>query len=202
MITLAEHERLDLPGADVFYRPGWLPSDLAQALFAQLLAQTAWEQPVYNFHGQDVPMPRQVAWHSATGARYAYSGIRHTPSAWSESLADLQARLLATTGAAFNHVLINRYRSGRDSVAWHSDDERELRPLIASVSLGATRRFSFKPKAGGAITSLDLEPGSLLIMGGATQRTYLHQIPKTTKPVGERINLTFRQMVTDPQIAG
>jgi alkylated DNA repair dioxygenase AlkB len=197
MLPLPAERRLDLPDADVYFWPTWLPLVEAEALFARLRAATAWEQPVYTYQGQAVPMPRQVAWHADAGVRYGYSGVEHAIAPWSADLDRLRAGLTATLGEAFNSVLLNHYRDGRDSVAWHADNERELgpTPLIASVSLGATRTFAFKPRGGGPNRKFDLPSGSLLVMAGATQRHWVHQVPKTTRPVGPRINLTFRQVL-------
>ncbi|MEO8011625.1 MAG: alpha-ketoglutarate-dependent dioxygenase AlkB, partial [Dokdonella sp.] len=102
-------------------------------------------------------------------------------------------------GIRFNGVLANRYRDGQDSMGWHSDDERELgeQPLIASLSFGAVRRFRLRHKNSGAKPiAIELESGSLLVMAGATQQNYRHDLPKTARAVGERINLTFRRIVT------
>jgi alkylated DNA repair dioxygenase AlkB len=115
-------------------------------------------------------------------------------------LTQVRTRLEHTTGAAFDSVLANLYRDGKDAMGWHADDEPELgpAPVIASLSLGATRRFAFKPKAGneeGARLSIVLPHGSLLVMRGATQANYLHAIPRTRRPVGARINLTFRRVL-------
>lgn len=190
--------RLPLVGADVLWAPQWLTAADADALLAGL-ADCSWAQPIYHVHGRDVPMPRQVAWFGDPGTGYGYSGVRHDPLPWRPDLAALRDRVARATGARFNSVLINRYRDGRDSVAWHADNEQELGvdPTIASVSLGADRLFALKPQPRGAAEGAApvrtvLTHGSLLVMAGGTQRNWLHQIPKTTRPVGERINLTFR----------
>lgn len=196
MTLLHVDHKLDLPHSTIYWIPQWLAAAPAQALFEHLLLRTPWEQPVYHFHGSDVPMPRQVAWYGDEGARYGYSGLNHEPLPWKPELGGVRDDLDTDTGLKFNSVLLNRYRSGKDSVAWHADDERELgtAPVIASVSLGATRMFCLKPKQGGETVKIELSHGSLLIMMGETQKHWLHQIPKTTKPVEERINLTFRQV--------
>lgn len=191
-------ERLPLahPHAEVLWCPQWLPSAEADALFHTLLQETPWEQVSYRFHGQDVPMPRQVAWYSEPAQSYGYSGIQHEGRPFTPTLTDLRLRLSEEAKVAFNSVLLNRYRTGQDSVAWHADDEEELgpAPVIASLSLGATRRFGFKAKEGADRLSLDLTHGSLLLMRRQTQRHYLHCIGKTAKPVSERVNLTFRRV--------
>src|SRR5690606_31058899 len=114
------------------------------------------------------------------------------------SLAALRARLQDALGQPFNSVLANRYRSGADAMGWHSDDEPELgpEPLIASLSLGATRRFLLRHRHdAGVRLALELPAGSLLLMQGATQRCWKHALPRAARPVGERINLTFRQVL-------
>ena len=118
------------------------------------------------------------------------------PAAWTPPLLELKRCAEAHAGQAFNSVLLNLYRDGRDSVSWHADNEPGLgrNPVIASLSLGATRRFQLKHRGSDARVALDLAHGSCLIMAGATQHHWLHQLPKTARPVGPRINLTFRRM--------
>src|SRR5690606_30273743 len=116
---------------------------------------------------------------------------------WSAALSDLRDRLERELGTGFNSVLANLYRDGRDAMGWHSDDEPELgpAPVIASVSLGATRRFVLKHRRKpDRKLALELPAGSLLVMAGATQRNYRHALPRTARPVGGRINLTFRSI--------
>lgn len=196
MPSLLDAPPLPLSEALVIWVPGWLPAARAAVLLDRLRAETAWEQPTYRFQGKSVSMPRQVAWHGDSQARYGYSGISHRPAPWSRALTDLREHLSEQVGVPFNSVLVNRYRNGQDSVAWHADDEPELgpEPVIASVSLGATRMFTMKPKEGGPAVRLELTHGGLLLMAGATQDRWLHAVPKTARPVGERINLTFRQI--------
>lgn len=196
MESLLDLPPLPLSEALVIWVPNWLAVDRADAVLDRLRAETTWDQPTYQFQGRSVPMPRQVAWHGDSKARYGYSGISHQPAPWNDTLTELRAQLTDQVGVPFNSVLVNRYRDGNDSVAWHADDERELgpEPVIASVSLGATRTFALKPKAGGASVRIELTHGGLLLMAGATQDQWLHAVPKTARPVGERINLTFRHI--------
>lgn len=177
----------------VFYLPAWLVSLRANALFQALETEAGWKQEHIRIQGNTIALPRLTAWHGDRG--YRYSGIENTPLPWTPSLVLLRDQLMAHTGATFNSVLCNFYRSGQDSVAWHADDERELgaQPVIASLSLGGARKFSFKRKDGvGARIDLNLEHGDLLIMQGDTQKEWVHQIPKTKQPTSPRINLTFR----------
>ncbi|UYB51715.1 alpha-ketoglutarate-dependent dioxygenase AlkB [Xanthomonas sp. AM6] len=192
--------QLDLPGADVRWLPGWLAPAEAAALFAQLLGEVAWEVHRIRLFGRLVDSPRLSCWIGDPEASYRYSGTRFAPHPWPPALRPLRDRLAAETGVPFNSVLANRYRDGRDAMGWHSDDEKELgpRPLIASLSLGATRRFVLRHRSEPALRqALELSTGGLLLMGGETQRLYRHALPRTAKPVGERINLTFRRVATE-----
>ena len=185
-----------LPQADLLFDPAFLPGAEADALLAGLTAEVAWEQRAIRMFGQQLPQPRLTAWYGDPAARYTYSGLTWEPRPWTPALHALRQRLEAATRTRFNSVLLNRYRDGRDSMGWHSDDEPELgpAPAIASLSLGATRRFRLRPRAGLAHApfGLDLPHGSLLLMRGPTQHHWQHALPKTARPVGERLNLTFR----------
>ena len=155
---------------------------------------TPWRQEVATVMGRRMPIPRLTAWHGASG--YVYSGIEMAPAPWNQPLLEIKAVAEACAGCAFNSVLLNLYRDGRDSVSWHADNEPGLGrdPVIASVSLGATRRFQMKHRRRQARVAIDLPSGSCLVMAGATQHHWLHQVPKTSRPLGPRINLTFRAM--------
>ncbi|GAC1588184.1 MAG: alpha-ketoglutarate-dependent dioxygenase AlkB [Hymenobacter sp.] len=185
-----------LPQAELLLDPAFLPAAEAAALLTQLTSGLAWEQRAIRLYGQLLPQPRLTAWHGDPAARYAYSGLTWEPRPWTPALLGLRQRLEAATGAQFNSVLLNLYRDGRDSMGWHADDEPELgpAPVIASLSLGATRRFRLRPRVGRAHApvGLDLPSGSLLLMRGPTQRHWQHALPKTTRPIGPRLNLTFR----------
>lgn len=185
---------LPLPGAQLSYRADWLPAAEADALYAALMVSIPWERHRLRLFGREIEAPRLSCWIGDSRATYTYSRVRFDPRPWPPVLAVLRARLQEACGARFNSVLANRYRDGRDSMGWHSDDEPELgaEPLIASVSLGGVRRFRLRARGGGAGLSLDLAHGSLLLMAGATQRLYRHDLPKTRAAVTPRINLTFR----------
>jgi len=186
---------LALPGAELALDPDWLPSDRAGALFTTLRAAIGWETHRIRLFGRELDSPRLSCWIGDPGVVYAYSGTRFQPRPWPAVLLPVRARLHAELGIDFNSVLANLYRDGRDSMGWHSDDEPELgpRPVIASLSLGATRRFMLKPRGDpGDKLALDLPSGSLLLMRGDTQRHYRHALPRTARQVGPRINLTFR----------
>ena len=187
---------LPLPQAELLFDPAFLPAAEAEALLVQLTADAAWEQRAIRIFGQEIPQPRFTAWYGDAEARYTYSGLAWEPRPWLSALHALRQRLEAATGHRFNSVLLNLYRDGRDSMGWHADDEPELgpAPAIASLSLGATRRFRLRPRAGlpHPPLNLDLPGGSLLLMRGPTQRHWQHALPKTARPVGPRLNLTFR----------
>jgi len=176
------------------YQRGFLPLERARALLDALLVTVPWEEEEIFLHGRMVKSPRLTAWFGDPGASYMYSGVHHEPLEWTEELAELRELASAEAGARFNSVLLNLYRDGSDSVSWHRDDEPELGPLptIASLSLGATRRFRLRGKGAGETHGMDLEDGSLLLMTGSSQRDWEHCLTKTKRAVGARINLTFR----------
>lgn len=182
-----------LPGG-FDYLPDWLGRGRADALFETLWREIAWQQQDIFLFGRAVRQPRLTAWCSDPGVRYRYSGLCLEPTPWHPDLTDLRSRLARDLGVYFNSVLLNAYRNGRDSMGWHADNEPELgpQPRIASVSLGAVRRMLVRPASGGASVGQDLEPGSLLVMSERSQDDWRHAIPKVRKPVGPRINLTFR----------
>lgn len=185
-----------LPDADIHCWANFYDNATATALFHELHSQTPWAQRHVKIYGQLYPEPRLTAWFGEAGKRYSYSGLTLEPLPWTPTLAQLKARVDAAAGVSFNSVLLNLYREGRDSNGWHQDNEPELgqNPVIASLSLGAVRRFQLRHKFNKELpkVELDLPHGSLLLMAGPTQHYWQHQIPKTAKPVAERINLTFR----------
>jgi len=189
------------PGGWVVHDPDFLESGSAEDLMTALARDLAWRQQAIQLFGRRVMQPRLIDFHGDRGVRYRYSGLVLEAGGWPEPLGRLNERLEAVSGTRFNSVLCNRYRGGEDSMGWHADDERELGPdpIIASISLGATRRFMLRPRGGGR--SLELRPrnGSLLLMGGDLQHHWQHQVPKTSRPVGERINLTFRTVLEPPR---
>ncbi len=184
-------------GPDVVLLPGWLAPEAASALFETLRAGLPWQVHRVRMFGREIDSPRLSCWIGDPGASYRYSGVRHAPHPWPQALSALRGRLAAETGADFNSVLANLYRDGRDSMGWHSDDEPELgpRPLIASLSLGATRRFVLRRRDDPARKlALELPHGSLLLMRGDTQAGWRHALPRTARVAGARINLTFRRV--------
>lgn len=184
-----------LPDAELRLIPDWCPPPRAARWLAQLLAETPWEQPLVRLHGRDYPVPRLVNWYGDPEAFYTYSGLTHAPLPWTPLLAEIRAAVEAAAGQRFNGVLLNYYRDGQDSMGWHSDDEPGLgrNPVVASLNLGGTRRFDLRRKRRNTIEhSMELSGGSLLVMSGATQHYWQHQVAKTRRPVAPRLNLTFR----------
>ena len=196
---------LELPDAALRYAPHWLLSTDADNLFEHLRDGIAWERHRVKLFGLEVDAPRLSCWIGDDDAAYTYSRTRHAPRPWPEALRVLRERLRAESGADFNGVLANLYRDGNDGMGWHSDDEPELgaRPLIASLSLGATRRFLIRHRGDAKQrVAIELGHGSLLWMGGDTQSLYRHALPKTARQVGMRINLTFRKLLGGETKAG
>jgi alkylated DNA repair dioxygenase AlkB len=184
-----------LAGADLRYDEHAWPSAEADALFAALRAEIPWQTHRLHLFGREIPAPRLSCWIGDADAVYTYSRARFTPLPWTSTVARLRDELATRHGLRFNSVLANLYRDGRDSVGWHSDDEPELgaRPVIASLSFGATRTFRLRSRAtGAAALSIDLAHGSLLVMAGDTQALYQHALPKRAGVMAARINLTFR----------
>ena len=184
---------LDLPHADICYYENFIADE--SAVYQRLLNDLQWQQDTIQMYGKPVLIPRMNAWYGDKGAAYSYSGLKLDPIPWTDSLLTLKQAVEQLLNIRFNSVLANYYRDGTDSVAWHSDDEPELgvNPIIASLSFGASRRFSLRQrKQPTAPVHIDLDGGSLLVMAGETQQYWHHQVPKTRKPVAGRINLTFR----------
>jgi alkylated DNA repair dioxygenase AlkB len=183
-------------GGTLAFWERWLGAPDADALFAELARTLDWKQRMIRIFGREVLQPRLTAWHG--DASYTYSGVTLAPAPWTAALVALRNRLVAETGQHFNSVLCNLYRNGADSMGWHADDEKELgpSPVIASVSLGATRRFVLRhvKKKEPAVT-LALSSGSLLVMGGTLQTFWRHALPKAADVDRPRINLTFRRIV-------
>ncbi len=190
-------QHLDLrDGGTLDYHDAFYAADDADAFFARLRAETPWRQEQSRFG----PFPRLTAWYADPGLTYSYSGVTHHGSAWTDTLARIRRDIETAAGTPFNSLLLNLYRDGHDSIGYHADDERELgvNPVIASISLGAVRQFNLKHKKSREKLTFDLAHGSLLLMGGTCQHHWIHGVPKTKTAVGERINLTFRNVGERP----
>jgi alkylated DNA repair dioxygenase AlkB len=193
---------ISLIDGEARFMADFLTRPQSDAFFAELLDLVDWEQHVIRIRGREVASPRLSAWYGDPDAHYSYSGLSLAPRPWLPGILELKNRVEAVCKAPFNSVLLNLYRDGADSMGWHSDDEPELgeRPVIASLSLGATRRFRMRHRRRKELepVAIDLEDGSLLIMRGDTQRFWKHQIPKTRRATGPRLNLTFRKILQAP----
>ena len=192
-------EEFNLPDAEIILYRHFFDLTESNLYFENLLTEVAWEQESILMFGKMTPLPRLTAWYGDPKTSYTYSSLKNEPLPWSEALLEIRQQLSELTDGTFNSVLLNLYRNGSDSVAWHADDEKELgvSPTIASVSFGQTRKFAFKKKdAGTEVLSIDLNHGDVLIMSGETQQNYLHQIPRSAKKMEPRINMTFRSVYT------
>ncbi|MBW2541517.1 MAG: alpha-ketoglutarate-dependent dioxygenase AlkB [Deltaproteobacteria bacterium] len=189
---------ISLVDGDVRFVADFLTRAESDARLAVLLDLVEWEQHRIRIRGREVASPRLSAWYGDPEAHYSYSGLSLEPRPWLPPILELKRRVESVCSSTFNSVLLNLYRDGSDSMGWHSDDEPELgaQPVIASLSLGATRRFRLRHRRRKDLepVAIDLEGGSLLVMQGETQRFWRHQIPKTRRAVGPRINLTFRRI--------
>jgi alkylated DNA repair dioxygenase AlkB len=172
----------------------WLTADASTALYEQLLAAMPFEQRSVTVFGRTVPQPRLIGWCGTTS--YRYSGLSLPPRPLPECLTPILTCVSEAGGREFNHLLINLYRDGRDSMGMHADDEAELgrHPVVATLTLGATRKFLLRARKGSHRADYALGNGSLLIMGGHCQTEYVHGIPKTAQAVGSRLSITFRRV--------
>lgn len=195
-------ELIPITGAEIYYDPHFLQPEDASQLFNSLLSTCAWERRKGQFGH---PVPRSEAYYGDPGTDYTYSRRQYHPLAWTPELLSLKERVEQATPEAayvnlglpklgYNAALCNLYRDGNDSVALHADDEPEMGPVIASVSLGAERLFRLKAKDGAVVLSERIPHGSLLIMAGETQKNFKHEVPKEPAVAQPRINLTFRHI--------
>lgn len=190
-----EPQSLNLPNSDIIYYQDFMDTAVADSYFKVLKENSAWQQDDIKVFGKVYTQPRLTALYANNDKPYSYSNITMKPHLFSTELLSIKEKIETLVHCSFTTCLLNLYRDGKDSNGWHADNEKELgqNPIIASVSLGAARFFHLKhnniPNQKHKVL---LEHGSLLIMKGETQHYWKHQIPKTAKPIGERINLTFR----------
>ncbi len=197
MQTLFPEEEItfDLIDAQVSYVPAFIGFEEANELFEKLLLQVNWQQDDIVVFGKKYQQPRLTALYGNDGKSYSYSSLTMFPNKWNSLLTYIKEKVEDFMKVKFTTVLLNYYRDGNDSNGWHADNEKELgkNPIIASVSFGAKRVFQMKHNSiKEQKLKIELEHGSLLIMKGTTQHFWKHQIPKSTRNVGPRINLTFR----------
>jgi len=177
------------------YIPGLFSVQESIILMKEFISNVPWQQRTVTMYGKQIITPRLTAWYGDKGKDYTFSGTKFDPLPWTKELLQIREKVEQIADVTFNTVLLNYYRDGSDSVAWHSDDEYELgiKPVIASVSLGQARRFDVRHKVDHQKKySVNLENGSLLLMRGDLQHSWEHRIAKSTKILKERINLTFR----------
>lgn len=190
-----EKIKFTIQDADIEYFPNFFDVEKANILFQKLQHEIPWKQDNITVFGKTHPQPRLTALFGNEGKPYSYSNIVMQPNAWNPLLIFIKNEIEEIVNDNFTTVLLNYYRNGKDSNGWHADNERELgrNPIIASVSFGAERFFHLQHNTvKEQKLKLNLEHGSLLIMRGTTQHFWKHQIPKTAKTIGSRINLTFR----------
>jgi alkylated DNA repair dioxygenase AlkB len=182
---------------EVYLYENFLPEHTPLHFFKQLEAGIIWKQEGMKMYGKQLNFPRLTAWYGEEGKVYKYSGLVNIPLPFSGLLKEIKEAVENKVGERLNAALLNLYRNGSDSMGWHCDDEKELgiNPIIASVSFGETRLFQLKHKKIGKTThNFPLPNNSFLLMKGATQHHWLHQIPKSTRPCKPRINITFRKI--------
>ena len=179
-------------GGRFFHVRAFLPPDLADRYFVELRDQRAWEQKPGVFgHVR----PRLTASYGDEGVAYRYSGTVNVARPWIPALLEIKEKIEAVQGE-YNYCLLNRYRSGAGSIGWHADDEPEMGKVIGSLSLGATRTFRIRHNATKVTMTFPAGHRTLIIMAGTMQQFWKHDVPKTKENVGERINLTFRKIIS------
>jgi len=186
---------LTLPDCNIQYFPNFLSRENATVLFSELKESVPWQQDHIKVFGKTYPQPRLTALYGESDKPYSYSNISMQPHEFTRSLLIIKKEVELKTDAIFTSCLLNLYRDGKDSNGWHADNEKELgkNPVIASISLGQDRFFHLKHRTQKELKhKILLAHGSLLLMQGETQHHWLHQMPKTKKQIGQRINLTFR----------
>nr|WP_299074275.1 alpha-ketoglutarate-dependent dioxygenase AlkB [uncultured Allomuricauda sp.] len=195
MGLFSEKMILDLPQSDIAYYPNFISSEKATMYFNLLKQTISWQQDEITVFGKTYAQPRLTALYGNNGKTYTYSNITMRPNPFTQELHQIKTLVEKEIQIEFSTCLLNYYRDGKDSNGWHSDDEKELgeNPPIASISLGTERFFHLRNISDKTLKhKIVLEHGSLLVMKGETQHHWQHQIPKTGKKIGERINLTFR----------
>jgi alkylated DNA repair dioxygenase AlkB len=184
-----------LPTNLLDYRTNIFTVEESQYLMQKLITEMPWQQRLMKMWDKMILTPRLTVWIGDEGTDYSFSGEKHNPLPWTDELLMIKNRIEPLAGVKFNSVLLNYYRDGNDSVAWHSDNENVLgkQPVVASVTFGQVRSFDIRNKKDHSQKySVKLENGSYLLMKGGLQEDWEHRIAKSTKPMKERLNLTFR----------
>lgn len=189
---------LSMPDAKVTFYQNFFDSRKSDEIFQILLSEINWRQDRMKLYGKEIDLPRKTAWYGDRNKSYTFSGIHLNPEPWTSTLLQIKKHIEEIAEVEFNSVLLNLYRHGNDGISWHTDAEPELgeNPVIGSVSFGGTRRFMFRHRQDQTLkTEVELTHGSFLLMAGETQHFWQHQIPKTSRQVEPRINLTFRSII-------
>jgi alkylated DNA repair dioxygenase AlkB len=174
--------------------PNFYSKDESDNYFLALKDKIDWKQESMKMYGKTINFPRLTAWYGDNDKPYSFSGITLQPKNWLPELLEIKNKIEIAAQTKFNSVLLNLYRNGNDSISWHTDAEPELgvNPVIGSVNFGETRKFQFRHKSTHEKLEIDLTHGSAIIMQGEMQHFWQHQVPKTSKIIKDRINLTFR----------
>ncbi|MEO8762956.1 MAG: alpha-ketoglutarate-dependent dioxygenase AlkB [Ginsengibacter sp.] len=195
-----KRELYELENATLIFIESFLTKEESDILYFKLLHEIAWQESSIIIYGKLHDTPRLTAWYGDKDKTYRFSGNTMTTLPWTSDLLFVKEKVEKEAGVIFNSVLLNLYRTGKDSVGWHRDNEKEfgINPVIASVSFGETRPFQLRYKFNKEVNkiTIPLNHGSLLIMKDETQHYWEHQIPKTTRSISPRINLTFRVIKT------
>jgi alkylated DNA repair dioxygenase AlkB len=184
---------------EVYYYPDFFTKEESDRLFQELKTRVNWKQEPIKIFGREVMQPRLTAWYGDDDKPYSYSGITMHPEPWTPALDLIKERIEEVSGTRFTSALLNYYRNQQDSMGWHRDNEKELgpNPIIGSVSFGEAREFQFRHYYDKSIKqALLLTHGSFLLMKGSTQHYWEHALPKRSRVLGGRINLTFRKIYT------
>lgn len=179
---------------EFIYYPNFFSKSESDYYLQELTNNVLWKQESMNMYGKRIDFPRLTSWYGDNDKPYSFSGITLSPNPWNKDILSIKNKIENESKVIFNSVLLNRYRSGSDSISWHTDAEKELgkNPVIASANFGETRKFQLRHNSTKEKLEIELKHGSLLIMQGELQHFWQHQVPKSTKPLRERINLTFR----------
>ena len=184
-------------GGELYYYPDVFSRTQSENYMRELLTAINWKQEPIKIFGRQVMQPRLTAWYGDITRPYAYSGITMLPTGWIQPLLEIKSIAEQYSGDVSTSALLNLYRDGNDHLGWHRDNEKVLgtTPTIASVSFGAARTFQLRSyKEKNDLISLELQPGSIVIMKGASQQQWEHRIPKSKKTGNARINITFRNI--------
>lgn len=201
-VPLQSVELIELEDGEILWVRHFYDEDTAQQLYSRLQEEIPWRQDSLRIAGKTTPIPRLQAWFGDPGMTYTYSGLTLDPEPWNDTLRHIKEQIENYSDTHFNSLLANLYRNEQDSVGWHADNEPELgqNPVIASISLGCERTFQLKHRQHPERKlALELKSGDLLIMKGALQHHWQHQIPKSRQPCDPRINLTFRRIIQASQ---